>query len=488
MPGALGSLRELRDGLDAGEFSSREIVRASLERAADVGRGLNAFVGLREEAALLEAKAADARRSDGSVRSPLDGIPIALKDNLVRAGEPTSCASRILEGFVSPYSATVVEYLEQAGAVVIGRTNLDEFAMGSSTEHSAFGPVRNPWDPECTPGGSSGGSAAAVAAGIVPVALGSDTGGSIRQPASFCGVVGIKPTYGRVSRWGLVAYASSLDQIGVFAHTVADAAAGLELIAGHDPRDSTSVPEPAPSLVELLDGDASGLVVGLPNEYFEADGADPAVLSAVREAVAELESAGAKLRPVSLPHTRYAVAAYYLIATAEASSNLARYDGVRYGYRAAGGDDLTTMYQRTRTEGFGEEAKRRIVLGTYVLSAGYYDAYYRKAQQVRTLLRRDFEQAFAGCDVIATPTTPEVAFRLGERSADPLRMYLGDVYTVSANLAGLPGISLPCGTSGGLPIGLQLLAAPLAEANLLRAADVYQRRTGHHLARPGESL
>ena len=481
------TVEELRAGLDSGELSSREIVAESLAHAARVGRELNAFVGLREREALGEAEASDARRVKGEVRSALDGIPVALKDNLVRAGEPTTCASRILEGFVSPYDSTVVEKLSAGGAVAIGRTNLDEFAMGSSTEHSCFGPSRNPWDPACTPGGSSGGSAAVVAAGIVPVAFGSDTGGAIRQPASCCGVGGLKPTYGRVSRWGLVAYASSLDQIGVFARSAGDAARALEVIAGHDPRDSTSVPEPSPRLVEALNGEVGGLVVGLPREYFESDGADSDVTDAVRAAVAELEAAGAKLRDVSLPHTEHAVAAYYLIATAEASSNLARYDGVRYGYRAAGVQSLTDMYDRTRSEGFGDEVKRRIVLGTYVLSAGYYDAYYRKAQQVRTLLRRDFEQAFRDCHVLATPTVPEVAFRLGERAEDPLRMYLGDVYTVSANLAGLPGISLPCGTSRGLPVGLQLLAAPLDEANLLRTADVYQRLTDHHLSRPPES-
>jgi aspartyl-tRNA(Asn)/glutamyl-tRNA(Gln) amidotransferase subunit A len=485
MRGPLGTAHELRHGLLAGRHGSEEIVRASLARAETLGAALNAFVSLRPEAALAEAAAADARRRAGAPLSPLDGIPVAIKDNLVRRGEPTTCGSRILAGFVSPYTATAVERLAAAGAVVIGRTNLDEFAMGSSTEHSAFGPVANPWDRARTPGGSSGGSAAAVAAGIVPIALGSDTGGSIRQPAAMCGVVGIKPTYGRVSRWGLVAYASSLDQVGVFARTAADAACALECIAGHDPRDSTSLPEPAPRLAEALSGDVSGLVVGVPTEYFDAEGAEPAVLDAVREAIAALEGAGAKLRYVSLPHTKYAVATYYLIATAEASSNLARYDGVRYGYRAAGGD-LLEMYRRTRSEGFGDEVKRRIVLGTYVLSAGYYDAYYRKAQQVRTLLRRDFEQAFRGCDVIATPTAPELAFRLGERSSDPLRMYLSDIYTVSANLAGLPGISLPCGMHAGLPIGLQLLAAPLEESTLLRVADAFQRRTHHHEARPPE--
>jgi aspartyl-tRNA(Asn)/glutamyl-tRNA(Gln) amidotransferase subunit A len=326
----------------------------------------------------------------------------------------------------------------------------------------------------------------AVAAGIVPAALGSDTGGSIRTPAAWCGVVGMKPTYGRVSRWGLVAYASSLDQIGVFARSAADAAAALEVICGHDPRDSTSLPEPAPRCVAALDGDVSGLVIGLPREYFVTEGVDPEVLAAVRRACSELERAGAKLREVSLPHSEFAIATYYLIATAEASSNLARFDGVRYGHRAAGVHDLGEMYRRTRSEGFGAEVKRRIVLGTYVLSAGYYDAYYKKAQQVRTLLRRDFESAFGACDVIAAPTLPEPAFRIGERSEDPLRMYLSDVYTVSANLAGLPALSLPCGRASGLPVGLQLLAPPLEDARLLRVADAYQRLTTHHLERPPE--
>jgi aspartyl-tRNA(Asn)/glutamyl-tRNA(Gln) amidotransferase subunit A len=481
-----GSLAEQRAALDAGRSSAALLVEQSLARAEALDPALRVFVRLRSDAARAEAREADARRARNERHSALDGIPVAIKDNLVKAGEPTTCASRILEGFVSPYDAAVVEKLGAAGAILIGATNLDEFAMGSSTENSAFGPTRNPWNPACTPGGSSGGSAAAVAAGIVPIAFGSDTGGSIRQPASFCGVVGVKPTYGRVSRWGLVAFASSLDQIGVFARSVADAAAALEVICGHDPRDSTSIPEPAPHLSAALSGDVSGLVIGLPREYFTADGALPAVLDAVRGAVAELEAAGAKVREVSLPHTPHAVAAYYLIATAEASSNLARYDGVRYGHRAAGARSLTEMYLRTRSEGFGAEVKRRIVLGTYVLSAGYYDAYYRKAQQIRTLLRRDFEAAFRGCDVIATPTCPEVAFPIGAKTGDPVRMYLSDVYTVSANLAGLPGASLPCGSADGLPIGLQLLAAPLDEATLLRVADAYQRRTRHHLARPPE--
>ncbi len=480
------TLQALRRALDAGEVSSAELVEAALARAEATRATLNAFIGLRPEPARAAAAEADARRARGEGRGPLDGLPVAIKDNMVQAGDPATCASRILEGFVAPYTATAVERLEAAGAVVVGRTNMDEFAMGSSTEHSRYGPTHNPWDPACTAGGSSGGSAAAVAAGIVPAALGTDTGGSIRQPASFCGVVGLKPTYGRVSRWGLVAYASSLDQIGVFTRRAADAARVLEIIAGHDDRDSTSVPEPVPAFAEALNGDISGLVVGLPREFMIEDGMDADVLAAVRAAVDELSRAGAEIREISLPHTEYAVATYYLIATAEASSNLARYDGVRYGRRAAAATGLTDMYYRTRSEGFGAEVKRRILLGTYVLSAGYYDAYYRKAQQVRTLLRRDFEQAFQSCDVIVTPTSPEVAFPLGSKTADPLRMYLSDVYTVSANLAGVPGVSIPCGFESGMPVGLQLLGRPLEEAALLRVADAYQRRSDFHLRPPPE--
>ena len=486
-PAALGSLEALATDLASGKATAAGLTDQALARAQDLEAPLHAFVRLRDVEARADAAAADARRAAGQARSDLDGIPIAIKDNMVLAGSETTCASRILEGYVSPFTGTAVERLQAAGTVIIGHTNMDEFAMGSSTEYSVSGPTRNPWNLACTPGGSSGGSAAAVAAGIVPAALGSDTGGSIRQPASFCGVVGLKPTYGRVSRWGLVAYASSLDQIGVFSRTARDAARLLEVIAGHDERDSTSVPEPVPSYAEALDGDVSGLVVGIPREYFEAEeGIEPRVLAAVREGVAELERAGAKVREVSLPHTRYAVATYYLIATAEASSNLARFDGVRYGHRTRESGDLGDMYRRTRSEGFGAEVKRRIVLGTYVLSAGYYDAYYRKAQQVRTLLRRDFERAFEGCDVLATPTAPEVAFEIGERTDDPLRMYLSDIFTVSANLAGIPAISIPCGQVRGLPAGLQLLAAPLQESTLLRVADAYQRRTDHHLQRPPE--
>jgi aspartyl-tRNA(Asn)/glutamyl-tRNA(Gln) amidotransferase subunit A len=481
-----GTLRETAESLEAGRVSCRELVDGALARIEACDAKLHAFLGLRAERARGEADAADARRARGEARSRLDGVPLALKDNLVVRGEPTSCASRILEGFVSPYDATVAERLRAAGLVVLGRTNLDEFAMGSSTENSAFGPTRNPWDLARTPGGSSGGSAAAVAAGLVPAALGSDTGGSIRQPAALCGITGMKPTYGRVSRYGLVAFASSLDQIGPLARTAEDCAWLLELIAGPDPRDATSLAEPVPDLRGALSGDVSGLVVGLPREYFVEEGVDGEVLARVHGAARELERAGAKTREVSLPRTPFAIATYYLIATAEASSNLARYDGVRYGRRARGAGSLGEMYRRTRSEGFGAEVKRRILLGTWALSAGYYDAYYRKAMQVRTLLRRDFEAALGACDVLLTPTTPEVAFRLGEKSSDPLRMYLSDVHTVSANLAGLPGISLPCGFAQGMPVGLQLLGRAADEATLLRVADAYQRRSDWHLRRPPE--
>ena len=483
-----GSLREQVADLEAGRVSSRELVDASLLRAERCSSSLNAIVGTRGDAARQEADASDARRQRGETRSALDGIPVLIKDNMVQKGEPTSCASRILEGFVSPYDSGAVERLSAAGAIVVGRGNLDEFAMGSSTESSVHGVTRNPWDLDCSPGGSSGGSAAAVSAGITAVALGSDTGGSIRQPASFCGVVGMKPTYGRVSRWGLVAYASSLDQIGPFARTADDCAHLLQLISGHDPRDSTSLPESVPDYPAALTGEVAGTTIGLPREYFSEEGVDADVLSRVRAAVEVLEKAGAKVREVSLPHTAYAIAAYYLIATAEASSNLARYDGARYGRRASGVTDLSDMYRRSRSEGFGSEVKRRILLGTYVLSAGYYDAYYRKAQQVRTLLRRDFEEAFRECDVIVTPTSPEVAFRIGEKTDDPLKMYLSDIYTVSANLAGIPGISVPCGQVRGLPVGLQFLGPLLDEATPLRLADAFQRQTDHHLQRPPEPL
>ncbi|MBW2243967.1 MAG: Asp-tRNA(Asn)/Glu-tRNA(Gln) amidotransferase subunit GatA [Deltaproteobacteria bacterium] len=486
MTESFGSVGDLRSALDAGQTSSRGLIEHALERAGAVGERLSVFVDLQNDQALAAADAADARRAAGETHSPLDGIPLVIKDNIVQQGERASCASRILEGYVSPFDSTVVAKLRAAGAVVIGRANMDEFAMGSSTENSAYGPTLNPWDLERSPGGSSGGSAAAVAADIVPLALGSDTGGSIRQPAAFCGVVGMKPTYGRVSRYGLVAFASSLDQIGPIGRSAADCAVLLDAISGHDPQDSTSLPEPALTTASTLTGDISGLTIGLPREYFEAEGADPAVLETVRTAASALEAGGAKLVEVDLPHARYAVAAYYLIATAEASSNLARFDGVRYGRRAEGVANLKELYERTRSEGFGDEVKRRILLGTYVLSAGYYEAYYRKAQKIRTLLRRDFDAAFAGCDVLLTPTTPETAFRLGEKTEDPLTMYLSDIYTVSANLAGLPGVSLPCGLAEGLPVGLQVLGRPMEDATVLRVADAYQRLADHHLARPGD--
>jgi aspartyl-tRNA(Asn)/glutamyl-tRNA(Gln) amidotransferase subunit A len=481
----LDSVVDLAAQLAAGSVTSRALVERSFARLDALDPKLHAFLFTRREAALREAAESDARRTRGARRSALDGIPVALKDNIVQAGEPATCASRILEGYVSPFDATVVARLRAAGAVIVGRTNLDEFAMGSSTENSCAGPTKNPWDETRSPGGSSGGSAAAVAAGIVPAAFGSDTGGSIRQPAALCGVVGMKPTYGRVSRYGLVAFASSLDQIGPFARTAADCALLLETVAGHDAHDSTSLPEPAPGLSRALTGDVSGLTLGFLREADEGNGVAPGVLARVREAVAELERAGAKVREVSLPHTRFAIAAYYLIATAEASSNLARFDGVRYGRRAADvSDGITGLYEHTRAEGFGAEVKRRILLGTYVLSAGYYDAYYKKAQQIRTLLRRDFAAAFESCDAIVLPTTPETAFRLGEKASDPLALYLSDVFTVSANLAGVPGVSIPCGLDAGLPVGFQILGRPLEDATVLRIADAYQRRTDHHRARP----
>jgi len=480
------TLEEMRTLLDAGETTSRALVEETLARVQDRDARLNCFVQLRRDALREEAEEADRRRNQGVLRSPLDGLPLAIKDNIVQRGEPAGCASRMLAGYISPFDSTVVERLRAAGALLVGRTNMDEFAMGSSTESSALGPTRNPWDPERSPGGSSGGSAGAVAAGLVPAALGSDTGGSIRQPAAFTGTTGMKPTYGRVSRFGLVAFASSLDQIGPIARTAADCALLLDAISGHDPRDSTCLPEAPLQSRAALDGDVSDLVIGLPRETETARGVQPGILERVGEAVAALEAAGAKLRPVSLPHMRYAIAAYYLVATAEASSNLARFDGARYGHRAADVQSLTEMYERTRAEGFGAEVKRRILLGIYVLSAGYYDAYYRKAQKMRTLLRRDFEAAFQGCDVLLLPTAPEVAFRLGEKAEDPLTMYLSDVYTVAANLAGLPAISVPCGLLEGLPVGLQILGRPLEDSTVLRVADAYQRLSPHHRALPPE--
>jgi aspartyl-tRNA(Asn)/glutamyl-tRNA(Gln) amidotransferase subunit A len=424
------------------------------------------------ERALDRARTLDRRRAPAG---PLHGVPIALKDNIVVRGEVTTAGSKILETYRSPFDATVVARLEAAGAIIIGKTNCDEFSMGSSTENSAFGPTRNPWALDRAPGGSSGGSAAAVAAGFTPLALGSDTGGSIRQPSAFCGVFGLKPTYGRVSRYGLIAYASSLDQIGPIATSVADLALCLEVISGPDPADSTAADVPVPAYSQLIDGNITGLRVGVPRALVE-DGVDHDVMAAFETSLAALTAGGATIVDVELPHSRYAIPTYYLIATAEASSNLARYDGVRYGFRDPRAKTLGEMYDLSRDCGFGAEVKRRIMLGTYVLSAGYYDAYYLKAQQVRTLIRRDFDNAFAVADVIATPTTPTPAFKIGEHMADPIQMYLADVFTVSAPLAGLPAISVPAGRSTtGLPIGFQLTAAPWQEATLLSAARIASR-------------
>jgi aspartyl-tRNA(Asn)/glutamyl-tRNA(Gln) amidotransferase subunit A len=445
---------------------------------------VRAFLRVDEAAVLEQARGVDERRRQGRPLGRLAGLPVALKDILCTRGEPTTCGSRMLEHFRPPYDAHVVARLRDADAVLLGKTNLDEFAMGSSTENSAFQVTRNPWDLGRIPGGSSGGSAAAVAAGEAPLALGTDTGGSIRQPAGLCGVVGLKPTYGRVSRFGLVAFGSSLDQVGPLARTVADAALLLEVIAGHDPRDSTSVDRPVPAYSRTVEEPVAPLTVGVPREYFGA-GLDPEIEQAVRAAVAVFQGQGAAVREVSLPHSRFALAAYYLVATAEASSNLARYDGVHFGHRSAGHANLIDLYKRSRGEGFGAEVKRRIMLGTYALSSGYKDAYYVQALRVRRLIKEDFDRAFQECDVVLGPTTPTTAFRVGERSADPLAMYLEDVYTVSANLAGLPGVSVPCGLSkAGLPIGLQLLAAHFEEEKLLRVARQYERATDWHTRRP----
>jgi len=476
------SISELAPLLATGEVSPVALTEELLARVEALDPGLNTYVTVDADGALAQAREAEARLRRGQ-GTPLTGIPLALKDVLITQGLRTTCASRILENFVPPYDATVVARLRQAGAVFLGKVNMDEFAMGSSTENSAFGPTHNPWRRGCIPGGSSGGSAAAVAADLCLGSLGSDTGGSIRQPAAHCGVVGLKPTYGRVSRFGLVAYASSLDQIGPITKNVRDAALLLNCVAGHDPQDSTSVDVPVPDYLGALARDIKGLKVGVPKEYF-GHGLDPEVEAAVRRALDTLVSLGAELIPVSLPHTEYAVACYYIIATAEASSNLARYDGVKYGIRDEA-RNLLEMYASTRTRGFGPEVRRRIMLGTYVLSAGYYEAYYRQASQVRALIRRDFEEAFGHCDLLATPVSPTPAFCLGEKVADPLTMYLSDIFTISANLGGIPGISVPCGfSSGGLPIGLQLLGPPFGEATLLQAAHAFEQATDWHRRRP----
>ena len=484
------SVVELAARISNGEISAREATTACLERAQALNGTLNAFRSIDEARALERADALDRAHASGATPGALHGVPIALKDNIATRGLATTASSQILQGYVPPYNATVVDRLVSAGAVIIGKTNLDEFAMGSSTENSAFGPSRNPWALDRAPGGSSGGSSVAVAARVVPAALGSDTGGSIRQPAALSGVVGFKPTYGRVSRYGLLAFASSLDQIGPLTRTATDAARILEVIAGADEFDATASSEPVPTFTCELTGNIKGLRVGVPRAVL-TEGVDASVLNAYHEALSSLQGVGATLSDVELPHAQYGIPIYYLIATAEASSNLARYDGVRYGFRAKLGRDasLKEMYERTRDQGFGAEVKRRIMLGTYVLSAGYYDAYYLKAQQVRTLLRQDYERAFQSVDVVAMPTTPTPAFRLGEKTDDPLQMYLADVFTVSANLAGLPAVSLPCGfSSDRLPIGFQLTGRMFDEATLLRAADAFQRTTDWHTPAPPVAL
>ncbi len=477
------TLHELGARFRRVESSPTQATQAYLDRIEALDPQVRAYLTVTREHALKQAAEADERFKAGKPLGPLDGIPIALKDVLCTRGIRTTCGSKILEHFVPPYDATVAARLRAAGAVLLGKLNMDEFAMGSSTENSGYFATRNPWDLGRVPGGSSGGSAAAVSADLAAATLGTDTGGSIRQPAAFCGNVGLKPTYGRVSRYGLVAFASSLDQVGPFAKDVEDAAHMLQVIAGHDPMDSTSVDVPVPDYATELGQGIAGLTLGVPAEYF-IEGMDPEVAAAVRDAIKTLEKLGARTQPVSLPHTEYGLAAYYLIAPAECSSNLARYDGVKYGLRVGPARDIVDMYSKTRAQGFGREVKRRVMLGTYALSAGYYDAYYGKAQRVRTLVRRDFQQAFERVDLIVAPTTPNVAFKMGEKE-DPLQMYLNDVFTIPVNLAGLPGLSAPAGfTRTGLPIGLQLIGRPFDEATLLRAAHAFERATQWHSRKP----
>jgi aspartyl-tRNA(Asn)/glutamyl-tRNA(Gln) amidotransferase subunit A len=478
--------RDIRDAVAARRVSAREVCLGCLERIRTRNRALNAFTTIDDARALARAEDIDREARPGPDQ-PLAGVPIAIKDNICVRDVRTTASSRILESFVPPYSATVVERLDRAGAVIVGKTNCDEFAMGSSTENSAFGPTLNPWDSTRIPGGSSGGSAAAVAARLVPLALGSDTGGSIRQPAALCGIVGLKPTYGRVSRFGLLAFASSLDQIGPMTRTVRDAALLLSVIAGPDSRDATSAPRSPEDFTAALTDDLRGARIGVPRGILH-QGVDPDVLGAFDASLEVFKTRGVTVIEIDLPHAAYAIPVYYLVATAEASSNLARYDGVRYGFRAAADKahpTLRAMYERTRDEGFGAEVKRRLMLGTYVLSAGYYDAYYLKAQQVRTLIRQDYDRALEVVDAVAMPTSPTAAFRLGEKADDPLQMYLADVFTVSANLAGLPALSIPCGfTSDRLPIGLQLTGKMFDEGTLLRLGDAYERDTGWWKAAP----
>lgn len=474
---------ELLQRLERGDVSCVEVTTAYLDSIALNDNRIKAFLHVDWDYAMAQARAVDEKRQRGEPLGILGGLPVAVKDVVCTQGQPTTCASKMLKGFVPPYDAHSVARMKAADAVLIGKTNMDEFAMGSSTENSAYQVTRNPWDLERTPGGSSGGSAAAVAAGMAPLALGTDTGGSIRLPAGFCGVVGMKPTYGRVSRFGLVAYGSSLDQIGPFANDVTGAALLLEAFAGYDRRDSTSVDTPVPQYSRTVEEPLAGLRIGIAKEHF-VTGLDREVEASVRTALDVYKSLGAEIKEISLPHSKYAVAVYYIVAPSEASSNLARYDGVHYGHRAAQFDNMIDMYSASRGEGFGAEVKRRIMLGTYALSAGYYDAYYLKALKVRRLIRNDFDTAFQSVDVIASPVAPTPAFKIGELMDDPLAMYLSDIYTISANLAGLPGICLPAGfSSSNLPIGLQLLAPPFAEERLLRSARMFERETDHHKRR-----
>lgn len=475
-------LHDAAKGLAAGTFTSAGLVEALLGRIAVVNPTLNAYVHVNAEEARAAAAAADAARAAGDTR-PLLGLPVAVKDVLNAKGQPCTCASQILKGYTAPYDATAVAKLKAAGAIILGRTNMDEFAMGSSNENSCYGPARNPWDPSRVPGGSSGGSAVAVAADLALAALGSDTGGSIRQPASFCGCVGLKPSYGRVSRYGLTAYASSLDQIGPFGKTVADVALLLGAIAGRDPNDSTSVDAPVPDYTAALKPDLQGMKLGLPKEYFIA-GVDAGIREVVQAAIAQCEKLGAEIVEVSLPRTKYAIATYYIIATAEASANLARFDGVRYGARIDGEDPID-MYGKTRAAGFGDEVKRRIILGTYVLSSGYYDAYYVRAQKVRTLIQRDFAEAFRQCDALLTPVSPFPPWQIGEKAGDPLQAYLADIFTVTANLAGICGLSVPCGfTSAKLPVGLQILGPAFREETILRIGHAYEQASPWRREKP----
>jgi aspartyl-tRNA(Asn)/glutamyl-tRNA(Gln) amidotransferase subunit A len=479
------TIHELQDLLRKRTVSAEELTKTIYQRIEQVEKRIHAYITLTPEAAIEQAREADKLLAQGDHTAPLLGIPLAIKDVLCTKGVKTTCASSILANFIPPYDATVISRLRENGAIFLGKTNMDEFAMGSSAETSAFGITRNPWNLEYVPGGSSGGSAAAVAADECIAALGSDTGGSIRQPASHCGIVGLKPTYGRVSRFGLVAYASSLDQIGPMTKDVTDTAILLNIIAGKTPFDCTCVDLPVPDYMQALVPDIKGLRIGIPKEYF-IEGIEPEVEEKIRDVLKTFETLGASCIEVSLPHTPYALATYYIIATAEASSNLARYDGVKYGYRTEHAQDLLDMYQNTRKEGFGQEVKRRIMLGTYTLSAGYYEAYYRKAQQVRTLFRQDFKNAFEKCDVLVTPTSPTPAFKIGEKVEDPLQMYLSDIFTISTNLGGIPAISMPCGFSkgDGLPVGFQVLGKPFAEETVLKVAYAYEQHSGLERLKP----